>query len=109
MILSDFLSRHTHDNSNRHDIIIISFNMQHTLHERYYKIETKESQLHTALRKVMITYIGPVVIYKIIDPHNYLLMTLYGKILGGLFEYERLKPAILRTNEENVNNLSQLK
>ena len=30
-------------------------------------------------------YVGPVVIYKIIDPHNYLLMELDGKILRGLF------------------------
>ena len=57
----------------------------------------------------MIKYVGPVVIYKIIDPHNYLLRTLDGKILRGLFEYERLKPAILRINKGNVNNLSQLK
>ena len=57
----------------------------------------------------MIKYVGPIVIYKIIDPHNYLLMTLYGKILRGLFEPERLKPAILRTSEGNVSNLSQLK
>ena len=27
----------------------------------------------------MIKYVGLVVIYKIIDPHNYLLMTLDGK------------------------------
>ena len=56
----------------------------------------------------MIKYVGPVVIY-IIDPHNHLLMTLDGKILKGLFEYERLKPAILRTSEGNASNLSQLK
>ena len=31
----------------------------------------------------MIKYVGPVVIYKIIDPHNYLLMILDGKILWG--------------------------
>ena len=30
------------------------------------------SQLHTVSRKVMIKYVGPVVIYKIIDPHNYI-------------------------------------
>ena len=60
-------------------------------------------------RKVMIKYVNPVVIYKIIDPHNYLLMTLDGKILRGLFKHERLKPAILRTSKGNVNNLSQLK
>ena len=52
----------------------------------------------------MIKYVGPVVIYNIIDPHNYLLMTLDGKILRGLFKHKRLKPAILRTSKENVNN-----
>ena len=57
----------------------------------------------------MIKYVGPIVIHKIIDPHNYLLMTLDGKILKGLFEHERIKPPILRTSEGNVNNLSQLK
>ena len=67
------------------------------------------SQLHTASRKVMIKYVGLVVIYKIIDSHNYLLMTLDSKIVRGLFEHERLKPAILRTSEGKVSNLSQLK
>ena len=57
----------------------------------------------------MIKYVGPIVIYKIIDPHIYLLMTLDRKILQGLFEYERLKPNKLRTSEGNVSNLSKLK
>ena len=55
----------------------------------------------------MVRYVGPIVIYKFIDPHNYVLITLDWKILSGLFE--RLKPAILRTSEGNVSNLSQLK
>ena len=33
-----------------------------------YIISPLTSQLHTASRKVMIKYVGPVVIYKIIDP-----------------------------------------
>ena len=45
MILSDFLLRQTHDDSDPHDIIPISFNMHNTLHEKYYKIETKERYL----------------------------------------------------------------
>ena len=56
----------------------------------------------TASRKVMIKYVGPVVIYKIIDPYDYLLMTLDGNILRGLFEHERLKPANVRTSQGNV-------
>ena len=57
----------------------------------------------------MIKYVGPIIVYKIIDLHNYLLMMLDGKLLRGLFKHERLKPAILRTIEGNVTNLVKLK
>ena len=36
-------------------------------------------------------------------------MTLDGKILWGLFEHERLKPAMIRTSEGNVTDLAKLK
>ena len=75
----------------------------------FYIISPLTSQLCTASHKVAIKYVGPVVIYKIIDPHNYLLMTLEGRILRGLFEHGRLKPTNIRTNQENVHNLVQLK
>ena len=54
-------------------------------------------------------YVGPVVVYKIKDPHNYLLITLDGIILRGIFEHERLKPTIIRTNQGNIHNLAELK
>ena len=38
MILSDFLSRQRHDDSNLHEIIAISLNKQNKLHDRYYNI-----------------------------------------------------------------------
>ena len=53
-----------------------------------YIISSLTSHLHTESHKVAIKYVGPVVIYKIIGPHNYLLMTLDGKILKGLFKHE---------------------
>ena len=74
-----------------------------------YIISPLTSQLHTASRKVMIKYVGPLVIYKILDLHNYLLMTLDGKILRGPFEHERIKPANIRTGQRNVQNLTQMK
>ena len=49
------------------------------------------------------------VIYKIIDPHNYLLMTLDGVMLREFFKHERLKPSVIRTNQGNVQNLAELK
>ena len=74
-----------------------------------YIISPLTSQSHTASRNIMVKYVGPIAVYKILDQHNYLLMILDGKILWGLFEHERLKPTILRTSEGNVSNLVKLK
>ena len=57
----------------------------------------------------MVKYVGPLVVYKIVDPHNYLLITLDGKLLQGLFDHERIKLAIIRTSEGNISNLVHLK
>ena len=46
-----------------------------------YLIMPLTSQLRTASRKIMVKYVGPLVVYKIIDLHNYLLMMLDGKLL----------------------------
>ena len=70
-----------------------------------YIISPLTSQLQTASYKVTIKYVGPVVIYRIIDPHSYLLMILDGKILKGLFQHERLKPMNTRMSQGNVQNL----
>ena len=82
---------------------------QYNSRDLVYIISPLTSHLHMTLRKIMIKYVGPVIVYKIIDPHNCLLMTLDGKLLRGLFEHERLKPAIFRTSEGNVTNLVKLK
>ena len=67
------------------------------------------SQIRTSSREIAIKYVGPLVVYIIIDPHNYLLMTLDGKRWRGSFKHERLKPTIIRTSQGNVYNLPQLK
>ena len=36
-------------------------------------------------------------------------MTLHGRILRGWFEHKRLKPTNIRTSQENVQSLAQLK
>ena len=84
-------------------------NFQYKGGDLIYIISPLTSQLRTASQKVAIKYVGPVVVYKIKDPHNDLVMTLDGKILGGIFEHERLKPTIIRTNQENVQNLADLR
>ena len=83
--------------------------LQYKSGDLVYIISLLTSPLHTTSWKVTIKYVGPVVIYKIIYPHNYLLMTFNGRILRGLFEHERLKPTNIRTSQRNIQNLDQLK
>ena len=68
---------------------------QYNSRDLVYIISPLTSQLRSASRKATIKYIGLLAIYKIMDPHNYLLITLHGKLLRGLFEHERLKPAVI--------------
>ena len=74
-----------------------------------YLISPLTAQLRTSSRKNAIKYVGPLVIYKIVDPHNYLLMIIDGKLLRGLFEHERLKLAVIKTDKGNLTTLSTLK
>ena len=82
---------------------------QYNSSDLVYIILPLTSQLRTASRKVSIKYVGPLAVYKIVHLHNYLLITLDGKLLSRLFEHERLKPAVIRRNHSNVMNLSKLK
>ena len=84
-------------------------NFQYRGGDLVYIISPLTSQLRTNSLKIAVKYVGPVVIYKIVDPHNYLLMTLDGIILKGIFEHERLKPAVIRTSHGNVQNLAELR
>ena len=84
-------------------------NFQYRGGDLVYIISPLTSQLRTNSQKIAVIYVGPVVIYKIVDPHNYLLMTLDGIMLKGIFEHEGLKPTIIRTSHGNVQDLAKLK
>ena len=77
-------------------------NFQYREGDLVYIISPLTSQLRTASQKIAIKYVGPVLVHKIIDPHNYLIMTLDEKILRGIFEHERLKPASSEQIKEKI-------
>ena len=83
-------------------------NFQYRGGDLVYIILPLTSQLRANSGKIAVKYVGPVVIYKIVDLHHYLLMTLDGIILKGIFEHERLKPTVIRTSCGNVQNLAKL-
>ena len=84
-------------------------NFQYRGGDLVYIISPLTSQLRTNSQKIAVKCVGPAVIYKIVDPHYYLLMTLDRVMLRGIFEHERLNPTIIRTNQGNINNLAELK
>ena len=63
-------------------------NFQYRGGDLVYIISPLTSQLRTNSQKIALKYVGPEVIYKIIDPHNYLLLPLDGVMLRGIFEHE---------------------
>ena len=82
---------------------------QYNSRDLFYLISPLTSQLRMSSTKFGINYVGPLVIYKIVDLHNYLLMTIEGQLMRELFEHERLKPAILPMDKGNVKTLLELK
>ena len=82
---------------------------KYTIGDLVYLISPLTPQLRTSSRKFGVNYVGPLVVFKIVDPHNCLLMTIEGQLMRVLFEHERLKPAILKMDKGNVNTLSALK
>ena len=84
-------------------------NFQYRGGELVYIISPLTNQLRTNSWKIAVKYVGPVVIYNIVDPLNYLLMTIDGIILKGIFEHESLKPAVIRTSHGNVQSLAELR
>ena len=84
-------------------------NFQYRGGDLVYIISPLASQLRTSPWKIAVKYVGPAVVYKIADAHNYLLMTLDGIILKGIFEHKRLKPTVIRTSHGNVQNLAELR
>ena len=84
-------------------------NFQYKGGDLVYIVSPLTSQLKTNSLKIAVKYVGPVAVYKIVDPINYLLMTLDGIILKVIFEHKRLKPTITRTNHGNDQNLAELR
>ena len=84
-------------------------NFQYRERDLVYIISPLTNHLRTNSWVMAVKYVNPVVVYKIIDPHKYVLMTLDGIILKGIFEHERLKPTVIRISHGNVQNLAELK
>ena len=70
-----------------------------------YLISPLTTQLRTNSRKYQFKC-GSISNLQNVDPHNYLLMTIDGRLMRGLFEHERLKPAVIRTDKDKDQSIN---
>ena len=66
-------------------------NFQYRGGDLVYIISQLTSQLRTNSRKIAVKYVGPVVVYKIIDPHN-IFLYLYLYFIFIFYKRQRIFP-----------------
>ena len=91
---------------------LVNKNVEPYYYQKYdlvYMINPATSLLRTDSKKFSIKYIGPLVIFRILSNKQFLLMTLNGRILLRVIEFERIKAACIRTSQGNVYTLAQLR
>ena len=75
-----------------------------------YLISPPTSLLKTSSRKLYtVFYIGPLVVYKIMNNFQYILLAIEGKIMNGILNVNRLKQEYVITAKGPANTLADLK
>ena len=74
-----------------------------------YMYQAIGSMVQTGSRKVAYFFVGPLVIFKAVGPHQFLLMSLDGQIYPHLIEETRLKPGTIWTSKGNITTLVELR
>ena len=74
-----------------------------------YMYQARGSIIQTGSRKINCHFLGPLVVYKVTGPNQFLLMSLLGQIYPFLVEEMRLKPGVIWITQGNVHTLAELK
>ncbi len=74
-----------------------------------YMYNPAGARLQTGSQKIKCEFVGPLVIYKVISPTQFILMSLDGIIYPHLVEDTRIKPGTIKTHKGNVHTLADLK
>ena len=74
-----------------------------------YLYHPKGAALQTGTRKIANKYVGPLVIYKVVSPTQFILMSLDGKIYPTLIEETRIKEGSIWTTKGLIKTLAQLR
>jgi hypothetical protein len=80
-----------------------------TVGQIVYMYNPRGAHLQTGTRKISCQFVGPLVIYKVVAPNQFLLMSLDGKVYPHLVEETRLKEGKIWTTKGNVSTLAELR
>ena len=73
-----------------------------------YLYHPSGADLQTGSQKICSKFVGPLVIYTVLDANQYILMSLDGEVFPNVVEATRLKPGFIATSQGNVETLSEL-
>ena len=74
-----------------------------------YMYQAKGTIMHTVSKTIACYYVRPLVIYKAVDPNQFLLMSLDGVVYPYFVKETRLKPGAVWTTKGNVYSLTQFR
>ena len=74
-----------------------------------YMYQARGSMVQTGSRKVACFFVRPLVIFKAVEPNQFLLLLLDGQIYPHLIEETRLKPGTIWTSKGYVATLVELR
>jgi len=74
-----------------------------------YLLAPSASSLNTNTLKFKADYIGPLILDQIVEPNKAILTDLEGRMLHGIFHFNRLKPGFVRLNKGIASTLDELR
>ena len=80
-----------------------------TVGQIVYMYNPSGGKLQTGSRKIQCNFVGPLAIYKCINPNQILLMSLDGVLYPMVVEEARLKPGLISTHKGPARNMTGLK
>jgi hypothetical protein len=74
-----------------------------------YVLAPERSNLYTQNKKIKLSYVGPFIIYEILDDNNILIMDLGGRLMKNIYSRRRVKRAYIRDKQgRTLSNKTEL-
>jgi hypothetical protein len=74
-----------------------------------YVLAPERSNLYTQNKKIKLSYVGPFIVYELLDNNNILIMDLGGRLMKTIYSRRRVKRAYIRDKQgKTITNKEEL-